>query len=72
MTKKQLFGRAIEPIIWLAMSDAYGTSIGKYTEKQKAFLVGIVDGIYDTLESKISIKDLKEILGDKDEISDSL
>lgn len=72
MTKKQLFGRAVEPLMWAAMSDAYGTSVGKYTEKQKTFLTGIVDGLYDIFESKISVKDLQEMVGDKDEVTNPL
>lgn len=66
MTKKQLFGRAIEPLVWLAFSKTYGVSIGKYTEKQKEFLTGVVDNVYDVLQGKLSCDDLKEIIGDKD------
>lgn len=65
MSKRQVFGKMVEPTIWRALSETYGVSISNYTDKQRQLLTGIVDGLYDIFGNKMTVKDMEEILGEK-------
>lgn len=69
MSKKQMFGKMIEPIVWGALHDAYGVTISNYTDKQRQLLTNIVDGLYDVFGNQMTVKDMEEILGEKHEES---
>ena len=66
MTKVDLMRRILEPVVTKALSDQYGLKPDSITEKQMGLIDQIWEGIYEKFSPHLGIKELKEILGEKD------
>jgi hypothetical protein len=67
MTKKEMLKRIIEPVVLKALSDTYQINTSSPSDKQLALVESIADLLYSKLSDKLGVKELKEILGEKDE-----
>jgi hypothetical protein len=67
MTKKDMLKRIVEPVVLQALSNTYKINTSSPSDKQLALVESIADLLYPKLSDKLGVKELREILGEKDE-----
>jgi hypothetical protein len=67
VTKKEMLRKILGPVVLDALSDTYKINTSSPSDKQLALIDAITELLYPKIDSKLGVKDFKDILGDDNE-----